>query len=275
MQSSMSSGYFRGGGGDCLAWFRVVAFWCEQVGLTYAELSAAVQSMLQLCWLMELIFQPGIVRRTSAVPSIQERCRAASEHLRLFALAHPGQARQKNHQEWHCAAQGHAVPNCFVGEAKHKDYKTAVAHVKNVDGTMVRGHGLCQRLLLRIVGTVDSTAPEDQCCLCDPKFNRLQGDNKSLHAQAPGPCRLHPTYVRDALGCNVLCCIVHIRARPMYFTYKTSRKNCIRHSTKTSDPAQCILHPSGLWRENRSRQRGAGPQQTGGAAGGGGDRGVR
>lgn len=160
MSASKSSGYYRGSAGECLSLFRIVAYWCESVALTWPQLVNEAKSMMALCWVMESVLLPGIVV-SSHVDSIAARVDAASKHLELFKRAYPEQVpRHKHHQSIHCAFQL-GDPNCFVGERKNKKYKTAVKNVHLADDQSCQwSRHLLSRMLADQLNMIDrSLAP--------------------------------------------------------------------------------------------------------------------
>ena len=168
LNGSTSSGYFRGSASECLAIFRIVAFFCESILGAYPQLALHRASMMTLCWFMELILKPGIVWEHNR-SSVATRTAVASRHLDLCKQAYGEDLRHKNHQEHHIAMQEDDAVNCFVGERKNKIYKAAVKNIAQPTSNNVPwSQHLMRRMVADQLGKLDA-GPPDGTGLCDPR----------------------------------------------------------------------------------------------------------
>ena len=125
--ASKEKGYYRGSASNVLAWYLIVAHFCEEKLLD--SLPDQTASFVALALLIDMVFQCGCVRASTRVAGA-EVLAAAQDHLRLFLKAYPDKrARHKDHQSIHIGMSWDRFGglSCFVGERKNKKYKQAGA----------------------------------------------------------------------------------------------------------------------------------------------------
>ena len=142
---------YKGSASQTVALLTLLCWFAKRLWARVDALRPQLASLLALHSCCQVLLTISHTHRHDALQRLQQ------EHQVLFNAAYPGRCRPKHHHRLHLPEQYrrfNTVVTCWPTEAKHREYKGALARqlchlIRNTDGGVAFSKSLLPRLLLR------------------------------------------------------------------------------------------------------------------------------